>query len=154
MWLPSKTKWILNSRIRLSTIQLQTMLGWGRLSQVGGGPCGWSEQTEPYAAYGPPIFKRKGRIMSAKPPRLPSHWLESTGRTWVNDSRAFTTLKEPKEWGLPYLLSCHNKSPLGNSDRHWGSSPITGDFSPFLLLLYWVLTLHHHFSPPLTQFTQ
>lgn len=91
-----------------------------------------------------PFSRRRSRcrVMCARPLKLSSHGLESRGRPWLKLVELPPHWRRPKEWGYSLTPSPARKSPLGNPNRHWGSSPITGDFSPFLLIL------SGHSSPP------
>lgn len=87
----------LNPRIRLSLLQLQGMLGWGRLSQPGGGPWGGPQPTQQCALFGPPVLNRreeKGRTTAAKSSQITNPRTGERREAGVNVTRASSTLEE------------------------------------------------------------
>lgn len=78
------------------------MLGWGRLSQPGGGPWGGPQPTQQCALFGPPILNRreeKGRTTAAKSSQITNPQTGERREAGVNVTRASSTLEEAQGWG-------------------------------------------------------
>lgn len=102
--------------------------------------------------------RRKAEPRQQSPPKSPTHRLERGGRPGWMSLELPPHWRRPRDGGPPSPTHREFCWPpdrsLGWPKLVSGSPPIAGDFSPFYLPSYLVLTLHHHFSSLSTQSTQ